>query len=213
MAGRPRVTATAADVAESEVLSTSTRGGPGAGHFDRRALRDRLNGKPRHCLAKRSWPLRSGVSPRAKSGAMPWHFFIGSNLGSAVAADDTNVLNGPLYRSMSIAMRNNRSAARESRPKRDTYACFDRLPAPLRRALHESVLDWHPFDCRFWFNTYRRTGTPECEAINRTIAMLRSSDEQEVREFSEQWPEQFGTYPHVAAGATIMRDRHSGSSQ
>ena len=102
-------------------------------------------------------------------------------------------------------MGNNVGAGRGCRTKRDTYACFDKLPAPLRRALHDAVLDWVPFNVRYWLNHHRAMGRSEPVAIRRVLALIRSWDQQEVHGFGEHWPPRFGTYPHLAANATIMR--------
>lgn len=70
-------------------------------------------------------------------------------------------------------------------------AAFDQLPKPLRMALANSAFDW--------------AATP-LVGKNVDADIIPEFDEAEVELFAATWrgPAQ---YPHVAAGATILRGR------
>jgi hypothetical protein len=101
--------------------------------------------------------------------------------------------------------KNHRSAAPPTTFRGDPLAAFDRLPARLRQALHEAVIQWDPREVRWTLNQRLRAGVSEHDAIAAEIWDIRLHEENEVRAFSYHWPSRFGRYPHTAAGATILR--------
>jgi hypothetical protein len=84
-------------------------------------------------------------------------------------------------------------------------AAFDRLPAVVRHALWEAVVEWDPRQSRWDINKRIKRGMPEHLAVAIEVEEIRSADEREVKAFQYHWPSRFGRYPHVAADATIMR--------
>ena len=101
--------------------------------------------------------------------------------------------------------RNNVGAAPISKFRGDRLACFDALPAPIRRALHEAIGTWDPREIRWTLNKRLKAGQLEAEAIAAEVASIRDEDEAEVLAFQYYWPSRFGRYPHLAAEATIIR--------
>lgn len=101
---------------------------------------------------------------------------------------------------------NNVGAAPTSRFRGDPYACFDRLPAPIRAALHEAVVAWSPNDVRWELNDLLRDGMSEAEAVAACVHAIRDADEGEVKTFAHLWLARFGRHsPHWNAQATIQR--------
>lgn len=93
-----------------------------------------------------------------------------------------------------------------SRFRGDPMACFDRLPAPIRAALHEAVVKWDPRVVRWDLNKRLRSGMSEDDAVAASVRDLRDADADEVKLFAHLWPARFGRYsPHWNAGATIQR--------
>jgi hypothetical protein len=83
---------------------------------------------------------------------------------------------------------------------------MDRLPPPIRAALHEGVVDWDPLVLRWQLNKLLAAGVTEGKAVETVVAWVRDWDRQEVKLFAHHWPARFGRYtPHVNAGATILR--------
>lgn len=101
---------------------------------------------------------------------------------------------------------NTPNAGLKSRFRGDPLKCFDRLPADLRRAPHESTLDWCPLEVRWSLNKRVKSGVPEHEAIALELNSLMASETEEIARFRYRWPARFSPgYPHTCAGATIMR--------
>ncbi len=93
-----------------------------------------------------------------------------------------------------------------SRLRGDEFDAFDALPRELRRALHEGVCPWSALENAAEMRAGLRAG------LNRTqVAMLladdtRRADLVDVEDFARvAWPAQYGAYPHLAAGASILR--------
>lgn len=97
------------------------------------------------------------------------------------------------------------SAAQNSRLRGNVLSAMDRLPAPIRRALHEAVNDWDPREIRWFFNKRIKAGWPEAIAVAAEIASIAHADATEIARFAHRWPARFGEYPHLAADATILR--------
>lgn len=101
---------------------------------------------------------------------------------------------------------NDVGAAAFSTFRGDPMACLDRLPAPIRRAIHEGVLDWDPRVERWALNKLLKAGVPMDQAVASIVQRLRDADAREVLDFAHRWPSRFGRYtPHWNAGATILR--------
>ena len=81
------------------------------------------------------------------------------------------------------------------------WACFDRLPPELRRAVHEGVVDWDARSISWSLNERLRAGLTERAAIAQEVAHVHASDAEEVRQFQHHWPSRFGRHPHTAAQA------------
>ena len=101
---------------------------------------------------------------------------------------------------------NNVGAAPASKFRGDPLAAMDRLPATLRRALHEAVVEWDPRWVRWELNRQVKAGIPPDVAAAVIAAALRRDDEWEVLHFARCWPARFGAgTPHAQARATILR--------
>lgn len=103
--------------------------------------------------------------------------------------------------------RNNVGIGQRSNFRGSPMACFDRLPAQLRRVLHESNQDWCPLVERWLLNQAVKNGTALEEAIRSACVGLVQADQEEVRSFSYCWPARFGRYPAVAARSSFVRYR------
>ena len=88
---------------------------------------------------------------------------------------------------------------------------FDALPAVVRDAINDGVIQWCVFDSTAQIRRSRLRGlTPE-NAARAEAQSIKAWDEHEVREFSAEHAAKFKRpSPHVAAGATILRrdERH-----
>lgn len=104
-----------------------------------------------------------------------------------------------------MTRKNNVSAAELSGFRGNVWSAFDRLPQPIRRALHEAIGPWDPREVRWSLNKRLKAGQEESAAVAVEIELIRLNDEAEVNAFQHRWPSRFGKYPHVAAGATILR--------
>jgi hypothetical protein len=90
--------------------------------------------------------------------------------------------------------------------KGDPYRAFEELPAEVRRALQESLVDWCPLRAREWhLHLMRRDRLRPAKAATILVRTIRKMDHAEVAAFARTWPKGAKAYPHVAAGATIQR--------
>lgn len=97
-------------------------------------------------------------------------------------------------------------AAEFSTFRGNPLAALDRLPQPIRRAIHEGVCAWDPRVERWQLNKLLKAGTPPEQAIAQIVEQLRAADAGEVWTFAHHWPARFGRLtPHVRAEATIVR--------
>lgn len=99
---------------------------------------------------------------------------------------------------------NNTSGMPYSQLRGDELAAFDALPAPLRHALHESVIDWCALWLRGTMRRYRKLYGDADLAVELTLVELRGYNAAEMVDFAHRWPSRFGSYPHVAADATVQ---------
>ncbi|MFL1463055.1 hypothetical protein ACI6QG_12675 [Roseococcus sp. DSY-14] len=105
------------------------------------------------------------------------------------------------------ARTDNSTATRPRSPLRgDTYAAFEALPEAVRRALHESLVDWCPLRARAWLEELvGPEGLRPAQAARFLVEAIRGMDEAEVRAFAGRWAGGAAAYPHLAAGATLQR--------
>lgn len=90
--------------------------------------------------------------------------------------------------------------------KGDPYRAFEELPAEVRRALQESLVDWCPLRAREWhLHLIRKDRLRPAKAAAMLVRTIRKMDQAEVAAFARTWPKGAKAYPHVAAQATIQR--------
>lgn len=59
----------------------------------------------------------------------------------------------------------NVSAAESCNFRGNQFACFDRLPAAVRHALHEGVINWSALESRWMLNKMKKSGMTPNEAV------------------------------------------------
>jgi hypothetical protein len=90
--------------------------------------------------------------------------------------------------------------------KGDPYRAYEELPAEVRRALQESLVDWCPLRAREWhLHLLRRQRLRPAQAASLIVQAIRRQDQAEVAAFARTWPKGAEAYPHLAAGATLQR--------
>jgi hypothetical protein len=93
-----------------------------------------------------------------------------------------------------------------SKLKGDPYRAFEALPAEVRRALQESLVDWCSLRAREWhLHLLRQERLRPAQAASLLVQTIRRMDHAEVAAFARTWPKGAEAYPHLAAGATIQR--------
>lgn len=97
------------------------------------------------------------------------------------------------------------SASPRSRFRGDQWAAFDRLPEQIRWALCDANVDWSACDEAANLRKLRKAGVEKATAIDWVVSRFPASEAKELDLFKPRWPSRFGPYPHIAAGATIMR--------
>lgn len=103
-------------------------------------------------------------------------------------------------------MDNNTATKPYSPLKGDPYRAFEELPAEVRRALQESLVDWCSLRAREWhLHLLHRDRLRPAKAATILVRTIRKMDHAEVAAFARTWPKGANTYPHVAASATIQR--------
>ena len=93
-----------------------------------------------------------------------------------------------------------------SKLKGDPYRAYEELPAEVRRALQEALVDWCPLRAREWH--IRLLGERRLRPAQVTsflVQTIRGHDHAEVVAFAKTWPKGPKAYPHLAAGATLQR--------
>lgn len=93
-----------------------------------------------------------------------------------------------------------------SKLKGDAYRAYEELPAEVRRALQESLVDWCPLRAREWHqHLLRRQRLRPAQATHVLVQAIRRHDHAEVAAFARTWPKGALAYPHLAAAATLQR--------
>ena len=93
-----------------------------------------------------------------------------------------------------------------SKLKGDPYRAFEALPAEVRLALQESLVDWCSLRAREWhLHLLRQERLRPAQAASLLVQTIRRMDHAEVAAFARTWPKGAEAYPHLAAGATIQR--------
>lgn len=91
-----------------------------------------------------------------------------------------------------------------SKLKGDPYRAYEELPAEVRRALQEALVDWCPLRAREWHLHLLQQLRP-AQAASFLVQAIRRHDQAEVAAFARRWPTGAQGYPHLAAGATLQR--------
>jgi len=100
----------------------------------------------------------------------------------------------------------NVAAGRKSHFRGNYWSCFDSLPAALRAAHHEAVVDWCPLEDRWVLNKMLKAGRSLDEAVAALVAATHNADADELVAFGRMLPRSFaGVSPHVAAGVSVQR--------
>lgn len=93
-----------------------------------------------------------------------------------------------------------------SRLKGDPYEAYESLPAEVRLALQESLVDWCPLRAREWhLDLLRRDRLRPAQAAAALVRAIRTHDQAEIAAFARTWPKGADAYPHLAAGASLQR--------
>lgn len=93
-----------------------------------------------------------------------------------------------------------------SKLKGDPYRAYEELPAEVRRAMQESLVDWCPLRAREWhIHLLRQLRLRPAQAAHLLVQTIRRHDHAEVTAFARTWPKGPTAYPHLAAGATLQR--------
>ncbi|MCW8088171.1 DUF6525 family protein [Sabulicella glaciei] len=103
-------------------------------------------------------------------------------------------------------MDNSTATKPRSKLKGDPYRAFEDLPAEVRRALQESLVDWCPLRAREWhLHLLGKERLRPAQAASFLVQTIRRMDHAEVAAFARAWPKGAQAYPHLAAGATLQR--------
>ena len=103
-------------------------------------------------------------------------------------------------------MDNSMAAKPYSKLKGDPYQAYQELPAEVRRALQEALVDWCPLRAREWhLHLLHGQRLRPAQAASVLVETIRRHDHAEVAAFARTWPKGAQAYPHVAAGATLQR--------
>lgn len=93
-----------------------------------------------------------------------------------------------------------------SKLKGDSYRAYEELPAEVRQALQEALVDWCPLRAREWhIHLLRQLRLRPAQATSFLVQTIRSHDHAEVAAFARTWPNGPNAYPHLAASATLQR--------
>jgi len=103
-------------------------------------------------------------------------------------------------------MDNSMAAKPYSKLKGDPYRAYEELPAEVRRALQEALVDWCPLRAREWhLHLLRQQRLRPAQAASFLVQTIRGQDHAEVTAFARTWPKGAQAYPHLAAEATLQR--------
>ena len=93
-----------------------------------------------------------------------------------------------------------------SKLKGDPYRAYEELPAEVRLALQEALVDWCSLRAREWYiHLLRQRRLRPAQATSFLVQAIRRHDHAEVAAFARTWPKGPNAYPHLAAGATLQR--------
>ncbi len=93
-----------------------------------------------------------------------------------------------------------------SRLKGDPYKAYEELPAEVRLALQEALVDWCPLRTREWhLQLLRQQRLRPARVASILVQTIRKYDQAEIAAFARTWPKGAQAYPHVAADATLQR--------
>lgn len=92
-----------------------------------------------------------------------------------------------------------------SKLKGDPYRAYEELPAEVRLAMQESLVDWCPLRARELHIELLRQRLRPAQVTFFLIQTIRRHDHAEVAAFARTWPKGPKAYPHLAAGATLQR--------
>ncbi|PWS35490.1 hypothetical protein DFH01_17950 [Falsiroseomonas bella] len=93
-----------------------------------------------------------------------------------------------------------------SKLKGDPYRAYEELPAEVRRALQEALVDWCPLRARErLLHLLREQRLRPAQAAFSLVQTIRGHDHAEVAAFARTWSKGPQAYPHLAAGATLQR--------
>lgn len=103
-------------------------------------------------------------------------------------------------------MDNSMAAKPRSKLQGDAYRAYEELPAEVRRALQESLVDWCPLRAQEWhLHLLRQQRLRPAQAASFLVETIRRQDHAEVAAFAKTWPSGAQAYPHLAAAATLQR--------
>ena len=103
-------------------------------------------------------------------------------------------------------MDNSTAAKPYSKLKGDPYRAYEELPAEVRLALQEALVDWCPLRAREWhLQLLRQQRLRPAQAASFLVQTIRRHDHAELSAFAKTWPKGAQSYPHLAAGATLQR--------
>jgi hypothetical protein len=93
-----------------------------------------------------------------------------------------------------------------SRLKGDPFRAYEQLPAEVRLALQEALVDWCPLRTLEWHHhLMHQERLRPAQAAFALVQGIRARDQAEVADFARRWAGGAGTYPHLAAAATLQR--------
>ena len=93
-----------------------------------------------------------------------------------------------------------------SKLKGDPYRAYEELPADVRRALQEALVDWCPLRTREWhLQLLRQQRVRPAQAASILVQTIRKYDQAEIAAFARTWTKGAAAYPHLAADATLQR--------
>lgn len=103
-------------------------------------------------------------------------------------------------------MDNSMAAKPYSKLQGDPYRAYEELPAEVRRALQEALVDWCPLRAREWhLHLLRQQRLRPAQAASFLVQAIRRHDHAEVAAFARTWSGGAEAYPHLAASATLQR--------
>ena len=92
-----------------------------------------------------------------------------------------------------------------SKLKGDPYRAYEALPAEVRLAMQESLVDWCPLRARELHIQLLRERLRPAQVTFFLVQTIRRHDHAELAAFARTWPKGPKAYPHLAAGATLQR--------